>query len=183
MAVPNETPYSIADKMLWALLEDETVPEVQDLVAWRKLRRQDGKMGTNIKAGEKQKVPATNKRPSLSFSYIDPTETPDLLQGYAATVRVHTITINGYLTIPPHLENEGNDLVRMYQYLVERAIGARLRFLTAPNSPYVPAGEENPITDVQPGEIVWPDFSVPEEEPMFLWPIYFLLDLGPLWKP
>lgn len=179
--VSDYSPFSIADAMIWAALTDTTNPASQTLLSWRRQQRQDGHSGKNFDAGEIPLRPAGEDCPALSLLTTAPADTPVEYQGKSATTRIYEITIRGHLDVPEHREADGDKLVKRFQHLAELAIGRALRDLRSGSSKYVPAGESNPITDIWPGDPVFPDWRDTLADHCFEWPITLTLDFGPVW--
>jgi len=181
MTVSDESPYSIADAMIWAVLQDTSHQQGQNLLAWRKQQRQDGHPGKDFDEGEIPPLPESGDRPSLLLVTTAPVVSAEQGQLGSVTTRKYEITIMGHLDVPEHRENDGDKKIKRFQHLVELVVGKALRDLRGGSSKYVPAGETNPITDVQPGGPVLPDWRYSSTDNCFEWPITLTLEFGPVW--
>ena len=180
MAVSDVSPIWTVEQMIWNALESDELAQASDLDTWRGQQNPKGNAGTNYKTGAIPDHDALDT-PALYFQTGDVT-TPAEIMTMRSLPRYHAINVVGELHRESHREAEVDKLVKRFQHLVERTLGAALRELLVANSEYLPSGVSSHILeDILPGSPIFPDWTDPAAIPIFIFPIYCMLINSDLW--
>jgi len=182
MTVSDTNPYWVAEQILWNALEDTDKAHGAALAEWRGQQWSDGHTGKDFRTGQIPDAPAKNEVPALGFRTLG-VLLPEEGAKYGPHDRHYGIAIRGVLYAESQREATGDKLIKTFQYLTEKAIGAAVPDIRATNSIYLPAGElVNPIGDIWcASNLDFWDFIKEGEFPWFEFPLVVLLNLEAIW--